>query len=294
MIDFSVTWWNTSLYSYASALKKRQLREDYAGEVRREVLNLCKNSDLVFLGEYPNGNELADMLVSLNACLHNEQSLSSVQGESLFYKPNKKLEFHNAVVFKNNIFDLIDEPNQERSITKYRNIPAGRSYRVAQRVRFKFHGEEVGVEFFIVHWNQRDSISGETEKVRKRASADEILARMSGVDAEYPYKMVLGDFNNEPYEEAVQILRGSRSIDYVRKNDALYNPFWKLMHGECGTICSQNNETFHCNKPMFDFFLVNDMCCAENCIVVPEIVSLDMPHRDKEHRPIKLRVTLEV
>lgn len=291
MEQLSIVWWNTSLYSYAAAKNMRRLDKKHALEVYEEIRALCLVNDIVFLGEFPNEGELKDLVISVNELLLRSRSNYSVCGDNLFYKKGRSLEFHNAVVYNSNKLKLMCETNEDRSITKYRNIEKRRNYRVAQRIRFKSCDVERAMEFYIVHWRKRDGVNGEEEKERKEKSADEILARISGFDSDYPYKMVLGDFNNEPYEKTIRGLHGTRSIEYARDNDALYNPFWMLMHGESGTIYSPNNENLRCNKPMFDFFLVNPVYCGGKCTFSPEIVNLNMSHRLNEHRPVKLTVT---
>ena len=100
MVEFSVAWWNTSLYSYARSEKKRRLNKAHEVEVWQELTHLCKGSDIVFLGEFPAGEELNSMVTALNGCLHEAELMPPLRGESLFYKRNSKLEFHNAIVFR--------------------------------------------------------------------------------------------------------------------------------------------------------------------------------------------------
>lgn len=287
MYNLSIVWWNTSLYSYAPKESARSLAAPFCDEVYAEMQKLCFANDIVFLGECPK-DSLMSVEDSLNA---NEGIDSRYRLENLYYK-NKSLEFHNAVIFRCDKFELVEESNADRSITRYRNIPQKRHYRVAQRVRFRAVGDMAeGFEFYIVHWSKRNSSKGELEEDNKLGSADEILARVSNEDIDFPYKMVLGDFNKEPYELTLRKLNETRSRDYAIGHSALYNPFWKLMHEENGTICSPDNENFHCNKPFFDFCLLNERFCKTFDSFMPEIITLDMEHRPNEHRPVKITIS---
>ena len=287
MYNLSIAWWNTSLYSYAPKESVRNLAEPFCDEVYAEMQKLYFANDILFLGEWPKDGfmRVEDSLnanVGLDGCY---------RLENLYYKSGS-LEFHNAVIFRRDKFELVEESNADRSITKYRNIPLKRQYRVAQRVRFRAVEDMTkGFEFYIVHWSKRNSSKGELEENNKLGSADEILARVSNHDIDFPYKMVLGDFNKEPYESTLRKMNETRSRDYAIGHSALYNPFWKLMHEENGTISSPDDEIFHCNKPFFDFCLLNGELCKSFDSFKPEIITLGMKHRSNEHRPVKITIS---
>lgn len=284
MDQLSVAWWNTSLYSYAQKEEARMLPEPFREEVYAEIQRFYNCNDIIFLGEWPsakfNSHEgLQRIKDNLNGCY---------RYESLFHKV-RSLEFHNAVLYRCDKFELVDESNADRSITQYRNIPRNHHYRVAQRVRFRAVDDKTkGFEFFVVHWSKRNSSKGEMEESNKSGSADEILARVSNSDLDYPYKMVLGDFNKEPYELPLRKLNETRSRNYAVGHGALYNPFWKLMHEENGTICSPDNMNLNCDKPFFDFCLLNEEICKSFDVFKPELIKLGMEHRNNEHRPVRI------
>lgn len=285
MDDISVVWWNTSLYSYAPSIEDRWLKKEYSSEVYNEICLLCEDNDFIFLGECP--ENLDDTLEDeFNLGLQNRD----LAIESLFFKSGKE-EFHNAVIYRCDKYQIVDESNKDRSITTYRNIPRKRQYRVVQRVKFRAISDlNFGIEFFVVHWSKRDSCKGDQELYDKEGSAGEILSLAGSSDVDYPYKMILGDFNNEPYESTLRKMRETRSRVFAIKNEALYNPFWELMYGESGTINSPNNNNLNCDKPFFDFCLINDRFCQDFAVYRPTIVELQMDHRKDEHRPVKLEL----
>ncbi|MEX0289243.1 MAG: endonuclease [Flavobacteriaceae bacterium] len=92
-------------------------------------------------------------------------------------------------------------------------------------VHGKLHGEEVHV--FVNHWPSRRD--GNTETSYKRIKAVETIKEyMEKIEAQQPEPnyIVMGDFNDGPQSESIQLLVNSKS---------LYNPMEKLLSPERGS-----------------------------------------------------------
>lgn len=90
------------------------------------------------------------------------------------------------------------------------------------------------IVLFVVHWPSRIYLPPEshTRAIIGQSLRDQmnITRALSGIE----HIIVLGDFNDEPYNDSVsRYLYSTRDIEMARKYpDLLYNPFWRLLPNE--------------------------------------------------------------
>lgn len=101
----------------------------------------------------------------------------------------------------------------------------------------------VEVTIFLAHWRSR---LHDGRLARERCGEE--LRRC--IEREQRSIIVMGDFNDEPFDKALESLNTSRDIHLVRKNRTLlFNPFWRHLGHEdrharrCGTYFHRNGDT---------------------------------------------------
>jgi hypothetical protein len=81
---------------------------------------------------------------------------------------------------------------------------------------------------FFAHWPSRMNSTGEFKRDILGMDLCKVI-RDIGSDNSDPV-LVLGDFNDEPFDQSLAFLQGSRDRSLVRrKPDLLYNPFWRWL-----------------------------------------------------------------
>lgn len=146
---------------------------------------------------------------------------------------------------------------EDRNIVKTDSAEVSGQYRVCQRVRLNVSALYASLDVFLVHWNQKDAPYSDD---RKRAAAGK-LNRLAFGDDQRRLKdavaIVMGDFNVEPWSPALRSLNVSRSSDFVKKHGGFFNPFWRQMHDEVGSLNCKNVDDIKSTRALFDFLLIS-------------------------------------
>lgn len=292
----SIAWWNTSLDSYKS--KKETQTGKTCAETLKSIKKLLANNDLLVLGEFTDGYGLSKYIAELNLKLANKNSRERYDMINLNYceeyvdKNNKRRthEFHNAIIYKMSSFVYLPEEATHMTC----NMLGSKHYRVYQCVKFRvplFYNNML--EVFVVHWSMRDSKKGDAEKRDKYDAAVKVRERMRQDECRCPYQIVVGDFNCEMYEDPFAKLESSRSIEYIIRNGGLYNPFWRCVGNDVGSISDKGNQSFLCDEPFFDGILVSKSFVVKdgNVNLSPCVLDDIKPFNAGNHRPLQLVIS---
>lgn len=294
----SVVWWNTGMRALRKELEgtepshtaqinklERKLLERQ-GVVRR----LIRESDILILGEYINEFGLTGDVARINFEASKSKCNSCYSCVDLYYEASGKMIFDNYVVYNKNKLYCVPQSIIERTVSNVGTRRKERRYKAYQCVKFdcvRFTNKSLDV--FVVHWNMRDGFGG-NEKRAAKLKAAELLAKKIEPAGGRPFKIVAGDFNNEPYEESLMWLESSRSRDYVSTAGGLYNPFWKYLNEEARTIYSPKNHEFMANGAIFDGILVNRAFVerSDQWRITPSILEARFVMDVHDHNPVKL------
>ena len=291
-----IVWWNTGLYPLQrriSSGKGSEKDEKAVSERNKLILELAEENDILVVGEYKNEFDLKGQLAGKN-------SLNKIQGKpkrldlvNLNYQSGKRMSFHNMIVYDSSRFSW-----ERRSIVSCTQDNVGATkdmerYRAYQFVKFRSSVDlTFAFELFVVHWGMRDGFGGSHARQLRLRAADFLKKRIRS-DNCFPYKIVVGDFNNEPFEDGLFWLEGSRSKNYVRECGGLYNPFWRYLGSEKFTMKSLKSKEFLSHGAIFDNILVNKIFLdeANGWRITPEILEGRYNLRNSDHNPV--RITFE-
>lgn len=240
--SLSVAWWNTSL-------------NPYGGDgccnidcVLQTIRKLSNENDLIGLGE------IDDFFLVRRIASFCPRKMKVMP---LIYNIGR-ISFKTAIIY-NSLRMKVDcnFGEEDRNIVKTDSAEVSGQYRVCQRVRFNVNALHAVLDIFIVHWNQKDAPYGDE---RKRAAAGK-LNRLAFGDDQRRLKdavaIVMGDFNVEPWSPALRALNVSRSSDFVKKHGGFFNPFWRQMHDEEGSLNCKNVDDIKSTRALFDFLLIS-------------------------------------
>lgn len=289
----SIVWWNTSLDPYKR--KRKENKGKTCTETLQSIKKLLVNNDLLVLGEFTDSYGLGKYIAELNLKLSYEDFRERYNMIDLNYcekykdknNINHMHEFHNAIIYKRSSF--VHLPEEPKCMTC--NLLGAKHYRVYQCVKFQALSFDNNVfQVFVVHWSMRDSKKGDAEKRDKYDAAMKIRERMKEDEHLYPYQIVVGDFNCEMYEDPFAKLESSRSVEYAIRNGGLYNPFWRCVGNDVGSISDKGNQSFLCDEPFFDGILVNRNFVAKdgNIKLFPRVIDDIKPFKQGNHRPLQL------
>lgn len=117
------------------------------------------------------------------------------------------------------------------------------SYKAGWRNPLRHRATGVDVAIYVAHWRSR---LNDGALARERCGVE--LGRSAA--REKCSVLLMGDFNDEPFDKALESLNTSRDIHLVRENQRLlFNPFWRHLGHEdrnaarCGTYFHRNGET---------------------------------------------------
>ncbi len=201
-----IAWWNTHL----TPPKGKTLPASEHSLVLEVLTLLLTGSDIVFLGEVSSSD--LDWIAG------------QLQGTSFVVKDMTRgansRKFNLGVIFNEDIATFI---GNEFYIARI----GGDNYKIACRMDFVFHGEDY-FSFLVSHWPSR-LLKRDDAEIRGHYGAA-LRKEVESLQAEgFQYVIVLGDFNDEPFNHSMTTyLRGCRDATFVMNNpDLLYNPFWK-------------------------------------------------------------------
>lgn len=240
--SLSIAWWNTSISPYGG---DGCCNSDC---VLQTIQKLSNENDLIGLGE------IDDMsLVGRISSLCSKK----MKVVPLIYNIGK-ISFKTAIIynsFRMSVDSVFSE--EDRNIVKTDSAEVAGQYRVCQRVRINIKSLRASMDLFLVHWNQKDSPYGDD---KKRAAAGK-LNRLAFGDDQRRLKdavaIIMGDFNVEPWSPAFRALNVSRSSNFVRTYGGFFNPFWRQMHDEVGSLNCKNANDIRSEKVLFDYLLIS-------------------------------------
>lgn len=292
-----VIWWNCGLtglnYKHkrainASERKKIEKILIKQNQVKNVIKKLMMQTDILVLGEFcwPGGIAAFEMEQSINQ----EDELRVFGFENLTHKiSGSQMEFDNFVIYNKKILKVDNVSSCQNVGTKKRVI----HYKAFQIVSFRhLQVADFSFELAVAHWNMRNGYGGDAYEFRRLKAAEKLGKRLS-MDYHHPYKILVGDFNNEPYEAAFHWLETSRSRSYARDYKMLYNPFWRYMDGEHHTIFSSGNHDFKDNGAVFDSIMVNaEFLDQENLwkleAEIIDVASLGYSVDKHDHQPVAM------
>lgn len=199
-------WWNLAISSTATTKSKPA---DYDG-VTSDILKIMVKHDVSFLAVC---EVSSDDVKQIRARLPKPYQIMD-----LTFKAGRT-RFDTAVVFNNNILNVKHIVNLNNKV-RNQTIKAGQKLIVTE----KNYYEEFSV--YIAHWSSRLSPDGESRRFR----AAQILGQSALDDMKKNDQVIiLGDFNDNPFDESVIQLGAVRCHDSTRKlrKETLYNPFWR-------------------------------------------------------------------
>ena len=274
----SIVWWNTSLSPYGGNVSCN------ISSVLRTIKKLSKENDIIGLGEI---DDMA-LVKKIGALCPKKMKVLP-----LIYQSGR-ISFKTVLIY-NSLRMKVDRNfvEEDINIVKTDSAEVSGQYRVCQRVRFNVKALYAMLDIFLVHWNQKDAAYGDD---KKRAAAGK-LNRLAFGDDQRRLKdavaIAMGDFNVEPWSSVFRALHVSRSSDYVKKNGGFFNPFWRQMHDDLGSLNCKNKDDIKSIKVLFDFLLISSpflllksFNCAEK-IYGPKTYSPG----ESEHSPVGIRIS---
>lgn len=274
-----VAWWNTSRNP------PRQKRKHAVwSRVYSVVKKLCCDSDIVFLGEYLIEDRLRKLLDEINSRfrrygIDKEMMIDGRVTEEICD------DFRMACIFNRRMM----VPGDVQDFRCYQDLfcedaEGDDYYRVG--IRFPFFMLSWGaakIDFVASHWSQYSEMDSNEVKIEAACQ----LRRCLSADR---YVIALGDYNLEPYGHALATLGATRSEQYAFDHEGLYNPFWRLLNDENGTLRATNKRMLKTYFPLFDQMMCNRTFVSEKFKCNPEICDKEYIKKLKrgEHYPIKL------
>lgn len=267
-------WWNTGLNPPRGETKVQNVQLVYNG-----IVQLLKAADILILGEtslgYPPMSVLLHQIRVFNQSLHVHRRFS-VQ----FQKANEK---SGIIIVHRDVYQLEDPALLCSSVSD----SSQENSRVA--LRTVVHDKRTGGAFglYAVHW---PSLLYHGNMYHKEEAARTIL---EDVRVLRNYEAVcIGDFNAEPHQSPFFRIRCSRSLEFVKSWANFYNPFWKYLQNEAGSIRYDNKIELQCPYPLVDHAFVSRKL-ALRCVAIEAEIFRDVYTLNKsEHYPICLTLSM--
>lgn len=205
-------WWNTSL---SPKTRENQATEEHKLYVRKILLRLLNEA-------------WVDILCLCEVTPEDIDNISDILGEEFsIYNGafrEKRKTFDICVIYRIQIVQLVDSSLVSKPHHTGKIIYAG------QKVEFCINETKETLVLFIVHWSSRLYDYADSPK---KAQLGMLLqtAVHECIHSKKNKVIVLGDFNEEPFNESItEHLGASRDIALVKKRlGLLYNPFWRHM-----------------------------------------------------------------
>lgn len=246
--------------------------------VYRAIVDLCSTSDIVLLGEtkVQEHNECLRMLGKVNR--------SRRRGTKMVVVACDALKKYNMSVIHRASLRFEDVMAVKSGIVG----DSGGDGRVALRALVKGPWNSGTFFLYAVHW---PSLIYHGNMLLKEEAAWTIVK-----DLQVPGEgraVCIGDFNAEPHQLPFFRMRASRSHNFTLKHGVFYNPFWRYLSEDHGTIRHTNKLEYQCFNPLIDQALVSKALLKDCEKTVAKIVD-DIYDPDlNEHKPIQLCLTMK-
>ena len=269
--SLGLAWWNTGLSPICGNSKVE------LSLIMPVLVFLCEKADVVLLCEHLENKSVS----AINDCFSRSGLRKRFEGREI-----KECEGHAGfkmtLLYNSSAMTLRELPvAQCRFLHTEDDLNPGH-YRVGVLLRFESKYLSDVLDVYAVHWSQHDERDAKSMKL---AAAATLASKIR--QSKTKYVMCVGDFNTEPYEDAMAALGASRSISYVAKGmSRFYNPFWKFMP-YAGTMISSSNRAMKCDSPLFDQVLIGAGFLNGEFSHEVQIFGDDVyVPPDGEHRPI--------
>lgn len=231
-------WWNTSLSPYTKEGKATDEHKDYVLRILIQLITV-KDVDVLCLCEVSEF-DISFIVESLAGT-----AFSIYDGT---YRQGKK-KFDICVIYKSELLEII----RSEVISK---IPISKAIYAGQEVIFKIRSTGETLALYLVHWSSRIYAYEDSPKKIILGNILREAIMLSIEEGGIENVIVLGDFNDEPFNKSITDgLGASRDVTLVKKTPRLfYNPFWRHMannklHPEdqglegCGTYYYKGDES---------------------------------------------------
>ncbi|EHJ98805.1 endonuclease/exonuclease/phosphatase family protein [Agrobacterium tumefaciens] len=229
-----IAWWNTHLSPPVP--KAVPLHEDDRSLALETILQLALDNDVVALGEVST-SELTWLRDYLPSEIYSVADLT--QGAT-------RNRFNIGLIFKRDNCQLLD-------FELLTDRVGGQSFKIAAHLNLLFD-DSLQMNVLAVHWSSRLT-KGEADPDRTHFG-NSLRRRIEEIRKdENPHIVVLGDFNDEPFDTPVtKYLRATRDAGFLKEHpDLLYNPFWKSITCRVGY-----SRTGGMSEPTGTYFLSGD------------------------------------
>jgi hypothetical protein len=210
--DLTLAWWNTAL----SPVGKQRASDDQKRVAQAMVQLLFEQAHvgLLALGEITD-DDLASLRGSCSS-----PTLSIYNGTLR----DGRLQFDTGVIYDSARLTIIDDESLIMSVGNKR-------HKVANLITFATTAEQTLLHVFVAHWPSR-AFTEENIGARKDI-AEQLKSAVNKIEEVFgnPSIIILGDFNDEPFDESLtERLCATRDREVVcNTNGFLYNPFWRLL-----------------------------------------------------------------
>jgi Endonuclease/Exonuclease/phosphatase family len=145
-------------------------------------------------------------------------------------------------------WDLALAYNQEVWALSGRSTPITvsyqrQTYRAGYRTKFRHVSTDTEVAVYLAHWRSRLNDG----RLARERCAEQLRQR---IVREKVHVLLMGDFNDEPFDKALENLNATRDMHLARERPGmLFNPFWRHLGHEdrqdptCGTYYHRNGDT---------------------------------------------------
>ena len=276
--SLSVAWWNTSVSPYGNGKSDVD-----RGRVLQTIFDLSDENDLVGLGEFD------------DECL-----AETIRGQLPRYKKFKslhhesgKLKFKTALIYDLRQVEPIDIDETQSNLVKADVATVSRQYRIGQKARFRLRSLDALVDVYLIHWSQKNEPRGDDKKYAAAARLNRDIFGNEQCRMKDATAIVMGDFNSEPCSRVFIPLNVSRSSQYVKREGGLYNPFWRRLHDEVGTLNEGNYDDIRCDKVLFDSIMVtSNFMSLPHCKWQERVYGCNFYNpKPTEHSPVGLKIT---
>lgn len=221
-------WWNVGL-SPASPRAQTKASSITYPILCHHINKILLEQSCDFLGICEvSSNDVKHLAEQINSELFSIIDLTQTAGQT---------RFDMAVIYNK----LKIKAELHRSIFSFK---MGNIVKAAQAVDITTLNNDKYIRVYLCHWSSRLDSSG---ALKRCAAAEQVYSSAVKLMEEGKDVIVMGDFNDNPYDESLNIrLQASRCHDAVKKypREYFYNPFWRTIVSDL-KYSHANNNTEH-------------------------------------------------
>nr|WP_206747426.1 endonuclease/exonuclease/phosphatase family protein [Vibrio splendidus] len=119
----------------------------------------------------------------------------------------------------------------------------GQKIRVSQPLILKELRDGQEFEVHVCHWASR---TRESNAFRRVYAAEVLKQKTAKSRKKGSYTIIMGDLNDNPYDQSLFSLEASRCLEVVKKNhtELFYNPFWKALSNSSSYNSNKTGDNF--------------------------------------------------